>query len=444
MSTQINLTIGDQRLLQTAKTRGAANQQALDDRTANKQTAVKAEEQVAATQEERPGASVNNNLARRPTAQRERKDTASIYSVNGVNLVTDPTTDQTFSQEWTAYGIRVFSSNTFPYPPESYTIYTQTRFNNYNINNKYIQPLFGKQVGSGTQYTSGYKHDVFNNVDALTWTLRQRALAVPELDLDYTNASPPQINFLFENKVYFARNFSPFLVSADTSKIYLSVQIIYGSPDTAVLRTSDFAKSIYDPTAYETDTGFQGFLARAQHLRRTANQLSRILTYTYLYWTYDLKTKEVSFRKETALQYPGDLSPLDVFVKNLNTADPYYNLWQVHKSTYTGVSDRTIAVSFLYSSGAVPAFYKKWPPGLLYDKQTGAATLTTQTTTSLYFCLFTINLPKNLDYTTVTSYLPSTYDVANVRAQDLLAAGWTFKQELQNTPVSSPFAFTTL
>jgi len=75
MSTQINLTIGDQRLLQDNKTRAAANQQALDDRTASKQLEQEATQAAQTAAPERlPGAVPETNIPRRPAAQRRPAD----------------------------------------------------------------------------------------------------------------------------------------------------------------------------------------------------------------------------------------------------------------------------------------------------------------------------------------------------------------------------------
>ena len=93
MSTQINVTIGDQRLLQDNKTRAAANQQALDDRKANKQLEQKATKAAkAANPQETPGALPNTKTDRSPTANRPKNkyeagllllDTASLISFYG-------------------------------------------------------------------------------------------------------------------------------------------------------------------------------------------------------------------------------------------------------------------------------------------------------------------------------------------------------------------------
>ena len=75
MSTRIDLSFTDERLLRDSKRRTAANQQALDDRTQTakeQQAAEQAAEQ--ATPEERPSGVPDIRLERRPSAQRRKKD----------------------------------------------------------------------------------------------------------------------------------------------------------------------------------------------------------------------------------------------------------------------------------------------------------------------------------------------------------------------------------
>lgn len=81
MSTQINVTIGDQRLLQANKARTAANQQNLDDRLLAKQTEEKAAPLVEAQRaaEERPGSIPVRRIPRRPAAQRQTQETALLF-----------------------------------------------------------------------------------------------------------------------------------------------------------------------------------------------------------------------------------------------------------------------------------------------------------------------------------------------------------------------------
>jgi hypothetical protein len=74
MSTRIDLSFTDERLLRDSKRRTAANQQALDDRTQtakDQQAAEQAAEQ--ATPEERPSGVPDIRLERRPSAQRRRQ-----------------------------------------------------------------------------------------------------------------------------------------------------------------------------------------------------------------------------------------------------------------------------------------------------------------------------------------------------------------------------------
>lgn len=162
MSTQINLTIGDQRLLQDNKTRAAANQQALDDRTATKQLEREATQAAQTAAPERPpGAVPETNIPRRPAAQRRRRDdviyglasaTSDIYTEFNnpfYGRYTDAN-DQVYSQSWSmpyfyieTYTPRVYSTRTYNYTNSfttrtrtfkagSYTLYGLLNYNNAN------------------------------------------------------------------------------------------------------------------------------------------------------------------------------------------------------------------------------------------------------------------------------------------------------------------------
>ena len=75
MSTEINITIGDQRLLQESKTRAAANQQSLDSRLEEQQLAEQLTEAVdEATPEDPRSDAFSLQLDRRPAAQRRKKE----------------------------------------------------------------------------------------------------------------------------------------------------------------------------------------------------------------------------------------------------------------------------------------------------------------------------------------------------------------------------------
>jgi hypothetical protein len=75
MSTQINIAIGDQRLLQESKTRAAANQQSLDSRLEEQQLAEQlTEAKEEATPEDPRSDAFSLRLDRRPAAQRRKKE----------------------------------------------------------------------------------------------------------------------------------------------------------------------------------------------------------------------------------------------------------------------------------------------------------------------------------------------------------------------------------
>jgi hypothetical protein len=86
MSTEINITIGDQRLLQESKTRAAANQQSLDSRLEKQQLAEQLNEAVdEATPEDPRSDAFSLQLDRRPAAQR-RKDKDEYKIARFANL----------------------------------------------------------------------------------------------------------------------------------------------------------------------------------------------------------------------------------------------------------------------------------------------------------------------------------------------------------------------
>ena len=142
MSTQINLTIGDQRLLQANKTRTAANQQALDDRTATKQLEQKATEAAeTAAPQEQPGAVPDTRIGRRPAAQRRAEGlyyglasaVSDIYNLENpfYGTYTDAA-DEVYSEVWAmpyfyiqTYTPRVYTTRTYNYT-NTFTTITRT------------------------------------------------------------------------------------------------------------------------------------------------------------------------------------------------------------------------------------------------------------------------------------------------------------------------------
>jgi hypothetical protein len=91
MSTEINITIGDQRLLQESKTRAAANQQSLDSRLEEQQLAEQLTEAVdEATPEDPRSDAFSLQLDRRPAAQRRRKEDDKFQIARLGNLFPRP------------------------------------------------------------------------------------------------------------------------------------------------------------------------------------------------------------------------------------------------------------------------------------------------------------------------------------------------------------------
>jgi hypothetical protein len=111
MSTEINITIGDQRLLQESKTRAAANQQSLDSRLEEQRLAEQLTEAVDETTPEDPRSDAFSlQLDRRPAAQRRRKEDDKFEIARLGNLFPTPVPNsaQSFSP-----GIWFFTTTLF-------------------------------------------------------------------------------------------------------------------------------------------------------------------------------------------------------------------------------------------------------------------------------------------------------------------------------------------
>jgi len=106
MSTQINVTVGDQRLLQNVQTRSAANRQALDDRQQNTKTIAEVTSALEQT-EERFNSVSEFKLKRFPAAQRrknkqeETQDRYQLYKLLDYAPFAVENTATTFTSTWT-------------------------------------------------------------------------------------------------------------------------------------------------------------------------------------------------------------------------------------------------------------------------------------------------------------------------------------------------------
>lgn len=123
MSTQINVTVGDQRLLQANKARTAANQQNLDDRLLAKQTEEKAAPLVEAQRaaEETPGSIPVRRIPRRPAAQRKTdlyyglaSATSDNYNFNLFSGRYEDTNDTTYTETWIMPYFYIVEDSVFP------------------------------------------------------------------------------------------------------------------------------------------------------------------------------------------------------------------------------------------------------------------------------------------------------------------------------------------
>jgi len=181
MSTQINVTVGDQRLLQTNKTRAAANQQNLDDRlTANQTTAaLEPELEKKRQEEEQPGAIPVRRIPRRPAAQRRIQETALLFYdslrpqpvPNSEVTVSRTTTFTVGIATWTpsvqnfVYSTVNYTANLINSPPLKYrSLHSQPVVSTYGILLENLDPnqVLGLQSSETlTPYTTYY--DITNS-----------------------------------------------------------------------------------------------------------------------------------------------------------------------------------------------------------------------------------------------------------------------------------------
>jgi len=116
MSTEINITIGDRRLLQESKTRAAANQQSLDSRLEEQQLTEQLTEAVdEATPEDPRSDAFSLQLDRRPAAQRRRKEDDKFQIARLGNLFPRPVpnSEQSFFPGTWFYASSVYTGGGF-------------------------------------------------------------------------------------------------------------------------------------------------------------------------------------------------------------------------------------------------------------------------------------------------------------------------------------------
>jgi len=384
MATKINITIGDQRLLQNVKTRAAANQQALNDRQQNAKTANSATEAVEREEEDRNGVP-EPKVVRRPAANRRKKEE---FGFVGIDLSDFRTVGAPLTRTavWTRYNL--VQSNPI-------TIGEFSETNRYDIRTKTLDPFFVKntqdtstqqesKLCSGfTAYTRAF------SIESLLWTTRSayifrssvsgdlsRYSTIPAFDLNpavlnvvdrpelLVSCTPTHVYYAAKVRVdetsqnvidaYNNANFYTFTSGNTTFVVGTSVN----GPKSFTLGTPENfleEKFTYIPSsglAPLTVTGFKrytlGIYAKCDIEQGTIESRTVALT--------DLVAADPDF--DAAGQ--STQGAAFYFYSNLDTDNPHYPLFQTAINTF-GKNNSLSYAAFL------------WPSSLNYDIKTGNA-----------------------------------------------------------------------
>jgi hypothetical protein len=465
MSTRIDLSFTDERLLRDSKRRTAANQQALDDRTQTakeQQAAEQAAEQ--ATPEERLSGVPDLRLERRPSAQRRKKG-FELFAVDYVpeleppDGLVSPGTRETDSINWTAY--------TTTLQPKQWN-------SNYDISSLFWTPFFYSDTKNRTNlYSKIYEQELC--VKQIEWTYNYESpFLSPQGRI---RGLTPTLPFNLEDTRVVVPDSSPALVSCTETTIFVSNIVQISRPTDNIMRSARGDLSLYNPTAFDfyNQNTYTNYLSWPTYLeyrtdaplvlgrrvydkggskydlydknvfnenRPPSQRLSTILRadvpyenveYVGLYWKYNFKSKQGSFKAvsvhNTTLEYkytsPTSIPnqfisvtpdfnfddftkiPLRNFFSALDPTDPNYSLWQEGKTGNTyPFNDNTYLFAFTEW---------KWPSNTVYNPKTGVvAAIVNQSNPILY----TKQLSKNLSYVFVRTLLPAIrYDVGSYDAE---------------------------
>jgi hypothetical protein len=372
MSTEINITIGDQRLLQESKTRAAANQQSLDSRLEEQQLAEQLTEAVdEATPEDPRSDAFSLQLDRRPAAQRRKKEKIEIGFIGADKLRSRylPETRVDYKQEWNeSYFYRII--NPFIMEPEYIFTLTNPRVNTYTYYTGGLHPVFAL-VEKESNQTQAQKTTLLNfpsypvhyDIEDMNFVVRTLNFIRNKSGeiLQIASTAPPlplNINSIKRTITIYT------MFSCISGKIYYSTLLriykasstvidYYNDPDLYYARTAGFnfsviglsegvffslksgAKSVPIPAGASSSEGFTDFIYTQFTNRNSGAYLDfvRSLPYDYnpefaayddigIYTVYDLNTNTTTTRSVN----------ISNFVNNDPSLSAYYDVTQPVKS----------------------------------------------------------------------------------------------------------------
>jgi hypothetical protein len=427
MTTRINVTIGDQRLLQNVKTRAAANQQALDDRQQNTKTETKASTALEQTAERRNGVP-ENVVDRRPAAQR-RPDKLSETGYIGSKYLTTrfiPNTSTSYTENWDEQTISTVFVGT---PPVATLVYgTIPRTNTYTYSTGGLQTLFNSVEKINKTQQGNKQNLVVKSIqdcpeylvpyttESLNWTVRTKDVTVLNGALVPVITTAPVLPVSYPS-IRRIRTLGQTLACTTTATHYSVLIRIYSPSSLSLGHYAD--SNFYFTVPYTGNSKFR-YTINSDIFSDTFSY-KQFTTYGYsygkrnyidigIYSAYDYQTNTMTTRSvdlTAAMQADPQLSPYydtdDQSVKyfyysNLNLQDPHYSLFQAHIASYAGSSALFIKLQGQYYSVGL------WPYSVNYDNITKSIYMFAAAPTG-----YTGSLRDLMTYKYTTSPLPSTY-----------------------------------
>jgi hypothetical protein len=407
MSTQINVTVGDARLLQAAKTRAVANQQSLVSRQEDIALENAANEAAQeATPPEFPSASIASDLPKIPAAQRrsteeeeEEEDEdpggggegpdqpkfnygKGFVGVSGLRLF--PTNDRFDNVQWT--GLRFIGGTTSE-------IFIGT--NRYDITDDVFQPKFYFEDEKRLRFPiikSSPAATYFNSIKLLDWTVRQRGYTVfnsgTELVVTIVNAEIPSFPIPFNSlQALTATTFPGSQVRFPNSLRSCSPLYIYITRvDTITTIPQERIAQLENPNYFDNVGEIDPTVAVTASTRVTPSNFTTPTIQKITYLRVPLTTQgPVEYKTVSLTPQEFSTKRREILYTNMYDDDPHKYLAEVRKE----------------ETGSYNSYDPElwWPSSLSYNPRTGVTQVIAKElpTSPAAYTLQKI-LPKNLNY----------------------------------------------
>lgn len=471
----LNISIAEQKLLAENKERAADNQYSKEDSTRRKLTATEgtnpapnpAASPAPATADQNRGGGVPESAPRRDPAAQRRKKKLRLFGIDRFQRLTDPGSDQIFSQQWTAYISNIsFDQNNTSDQTQwellSYALETEQRTNNYHFNSVYWSPATFEELKASRSYIIPEAYRVANHAQSVEWTLRQRSQSYSAFGIEAVDASPPALTFSFYDKRVASEDSFYRHVSSDGTHIYVSIliQLSRAAPEFHYAEP-DHVFPIYNLISPELGFAYDHKFSGANSQGRREEKLTRRVSTAFFAVTnvgnlslpntqynrtdvsfYGLYWKINKATGQSQLQTSQLSDPLFAnFLDGLYSTDPHREHWSVYRQN---ASSPQAAANLYYnqelkyfSAGTTAISYFGWPPSLVYYPDSGLVTFVTRPPGADRPRVFTRKGTPGLTYHDYARFLlPSNYNPWLTTEQDFLNAGWKLDRVV-TTPFTS-------